>query len=166
MESKVYCFMDNFNSDFLNIFKQVDAVNKLKPINCEKIIYGLINVLEQYTLSWNATKHKNIIISEFINKLIESISLKDVQINELIKNIPVSNSYFRKLFKAETGKSLIGYLMDLRIESAKELMVNTTLTIKAVASLVGFSDPHYFSRFFKKQTGKYPSQWREDRFGI
>jgi YesN/AraC family two-component response regulator len=162
MENKVYHFMDNSNSDFFNIFKQLDTVYKLKPVNFERIQDGLLNIMEQYALSWNSSKHKNTLVDELEYRLIEVISKKDVRLENLLDNIPVCGSYLRKLFKAETGKSPMEYLMDLRMENAKQLMSNTSLTIKNVASLVGFSDPYYFSRAFKKVTGKYPSQWRNE----
>jgi AraC-like DNA-binding protein len=47
------------------------------------------------------------------------------------------------------------------MENARQLMLNTTLTIKTVANMVGFNDPYYFSRMFKKVTGKYPMEWRK-----
>lgn len=162
LESKVFHFSDNPNNDFLNLFKQLNTINNLKPPNWEKIQDGLLNVMEHYVISWNFSGYKNELVHDFQYQLIEAISKKDIVMEELMRNIPVSNSYFRKLFKAETGKSPMQYLLDQRIENAKQFMTNTTMNIKNIANLVGYSDPYYFSRIFKKATGKYPSEWRKD----
>lgn len=161
LEHKVYSFVDTSNRDFLCLFKQLNSVYTLKPANWEKLRDGLLNVMEQYVLSWNAREDKNPLVKEFQYKLIEAISKKDIRMEDLLRNIPVSSSYFRKLFKAETGKSPMEYLLLQRVENAKQLMADTSLNIKNVANLSGFNDPYYFSRIFKKATGKYPSVWRK-----
>jgi hypothetical protein len=100
LENKVYSFMDNSNSDFLSIFKQLNTVHNLKPTNWEKIQDGLLNVMEQYILSWNSSNPKSIFVEEFMHKLVDVIPKKDIHLEELIKRIPISGSYFRKLFKS------------------------------------------------------------------
>jgi YesN/AraC family two-component response regulator len=162
LEHKVIYFMDNANHDFLNLLKQLNTVNNLKPANWDKIKDGLLNVIEQYIISWSYTGNKNQIVHDFQYQLINAISRKDINLAELISQIPISDSYFRKLFKAETGKSPKQYIQDQRINNAKQLMINTTMNFKSIAILVGYSDPYYFSRIFKKTTGKYPLEWRKE----
>lgn len=160
LKNMLYCFKDTANMDFLSLFKQIYALNRLKPHNWVKIIDGLINVIEQYAISWSLTKPKNAYVEIFEQTLVSSISKKEVELGKLLKNIPLSSSHFRKLFKAETGKSPVEYLMELKLSSAKQLLSNTNLTVKNVAYSLGFTDQYYFSRVFKKSTGKSPTEWR------
>ena len=77
------------------------------------------------------------------------------------------------LFKDETGLSVIDYINRHRISQAESMLSDQSLAIKDVAYSVGFSDQMYFSKVFKKHTGKTPTEYKRlivekgshDRFG-
>ncbi len=73
----------------------------------------------------------------------------------------VGYSYFRKMFKKYTGLSPKQYLLQLKIMRAKELLVNSNMTIKEIGYRLGFHSVHYFSRIFKEKTGRNPSELRK-----
>ena len=54
------------------------------------------------------------------------------------------------------------YLLNLRIRRAKELLWNEELEITEIAGMCGFQDENYFSRIFREETGRSPSQWRKE----
>ncbi|MCD8337171.1 MAG: helix-turn-helix transcriptional regulator [Lachnospiraceae bacterium] len=64
------------------------------------------------------------------------------------------------MIKDEAGENFIEYLTRVRVEKAKELLEKPDLSIKAISSLCGYSDPNYFSRLFKKQTDMTPREYR------
>lgn len=69
-------------------------------------------------------------------------------------------AYLAKLFKEHRGVSPSKYLINLRIEKARELMQSQPgLQVKEISSLVGFGDSLYFSRVFKKETGIWPTEY-------
>jgi two-component system response regulator YesN len=68
--------------------------------------------------------------------------------------------YFSKLFKKHVGETFIDYLTRLRINKAKDLISREELSLKEVCYEVGYNDPNYFSRVFKKVTGISPSEYR------
>jgi two-component system response regulator YesN len=68
--------------------------------------------------------------------------------------------YFSKLFKKHVGETFIDYLTRLRIDKAKDLIGREELSLKEVCYEVGYNDPNYFSRVFKKVTGISPSEYR------
>lgn len=72
-----------------------------------------------------------------------------------------SRSYVAHSFKKETGKSLPEYVNGLRIESAKNMLKNSNISIAEIAEVVGFEDRSYFSKCFTKETGISPKKWRE-----
>lgn len=70
-------------------------------------------------------------------------------------------SYISKIFTKFKGTSPAKYIIQLRIEKAKELLLDPRWLNKEIAEIVGYDDPSYFSRIFKRETGLYPSEFRE-----
>ena len=69
-------------------------------------------------------------------------------------------NYLSHLYKRETGKAFTSYLKEYRINKAKELLLNTKLSISDIAYDVGFNDAHYFTICFKEVTGVTPTKFR------
>jgi AraC-like DNA-binding protein len=76
------------------------------------------------------------------------------------KNMYLSSVYISKVFKDQTGESPINYLINLRLEKAKNLLVSTESPIKSIAQAVGYKDAYYFSKLFKKYCGHSPCKFR------
>lgn len=72
----------------------------------------------------------------------------------------VSEKYLRELFKKETGRSVQGYLTDLRLSAAKNLLSNSKYNIGEVANLSGFGEYRNFVRVFKEKYGITPTEYR------
>lgn len=86
---------------------------------------------------------------------------KDLSLDELSKELDISPYYFSKLFKEETGSNFVEYLTGLRMSRAKELLRDESRSMKEICMEVGYSDPNYFSRIFKKNFGVTPTEYRE-----
>ena len=85
-----------------------------------------------------------------------------LQLFDIAKRFNISSSYLVRHFKLKYGKSPINYLILLRINEAKELMTKfPDMEIKTISELIGYTDQHYFSKFFKKHIGLAPSEYRE-----
>ena len=72
---------------------------------------------------------------------------------------------FSKLFKEATGENFIEYLTNIRIEKAKDLLLNSDIAMKELCSMCGYQDPNYFSRTFKKNVGLTPTEYKEKCLG-
>lgn len=77
----------------------------------------------------------------------------------------LSSAYFSTVFKKETGKSFSEYLTDLRVERAKELLGDRDVRIYEVCEIVGYPDPNYFSKIFRKAVGMSPEKYRKQVTG-
>ncbi len=84
----------------------------------------------------------------------------DISLDDVSRAVDVSPYYFSKLFKEETGVNFIEYLTNLRMDHAKKLLSDPSVSIRDVCFAVGYQDPNYFSRIFKRATGSTPSEFR------
>jgi two-component system response regulator YesN len=92
---------------------------------------------------------------------IEDNYCHDLPLEEVAKSVSLSASYFSSSFKKETGKSFVEYVTEFRIERASELLCSTNLNTSEVAYRVGFNDPKYFARIFRRSVGVNPSEYRK-----
>jgi two-component system response regulator YesN len=77
----------------------------------------------------------------------------------------LSPSYFCTVFSQEMGKTFKEYLTEIRMQRARELLRGTALKSFEIADQVGYSDAHYFSYVFRKQTGQSPTEYRWQTHG-
>ena len=83
----------------------------------------------------------------------------DISLEDMAEQVNISPQYFSKLIKKTTGFNFIDWLSMLRVKKAKELLTNSNLNVKEVCFMVGYKDPNYFSRIFKKRIGITPSEY-------
>lgn len=80
-------------------------------------------------------------------------------ISSLVNMTP---QHFCKIFKESTKVTYIDYLKKIRVEHAKELLIQGKMTISQISDRVGYRDPNYFGSLFKKTVGKSPSQFQKE----
>lgn len=87
---------------------------------------------------------------------------EELSMEQAAEHVNLSPFYFSKLFKQHVGETFIDYVTRLRIDRAKELIAleGGELSLKEVCFEVGYHDPNYFSRVFKKVTGMSPTEYR------
>lgn len=73
----------------------------------------------------------------------------------------LNRSYLSTLFKQKTGMKFVDYLNEVRIEKSKELLKDSNRKMYQISKAVGYDNPKYFFRIFKKKTGMTPEQYRE-----
>ena len=82
-------------------------------------------------------------------------------ISEIAESLYLSKSYLQKIYKSYFNKSIIEEMIQFRIEKAKELLVQTNLTVTEISRECGYSSYNYFVRQFKLAEGMSPSEFRE-----
>ncbi|SCW34253.1 two-component system, response regulator YesN [Paenibacillus tianmuensis] len=99
-------------------------------------------------------------IVDYIKSLIEERYAENVTIELIAKEVFLSPAYTSLLFKQKTGETINGFLTRVRIEKAKELLRQGSSKLYEICLDVGYSDPKYFSKLFKKITGLSPSEYK------
>lgn len=85
-------------------------------------------------------------------------------LEEIADAVGLSPNYICSLFKKEMGVNLFNYIMEYRINRAKELLMSTNMKSYEIADQTGFSDESYFSRSFKRITGQSPIEFKRSVF--
>lgn len=88
---------------------------------------------------------------------------EQIAVNDLAARFHMTSSYFSTLFKKETGKTVVKYLTQLRINQACNLLRETAHSVVDIAHMVGFEDPQYFFRVFKKVKDVTPLDYRNKK---
>lgn len=109
----------------------------------------------------NAWKRQSLhpLVKKITHYLHEHISDR-ITLSDIGEYTFFSPVYCDTIFKKEMGTSIIDYLLNERMNTAKQLLAEGSSSLKQVAESVGFSDYNYFSRAFKKRTGYTPGQYR------
>ena len=81
-------------------------------------------------------------------------------LSEMAGALFVNSSYLARVFKHETGHTLLWYHNAVRCENAKKMLLETKLSVAEIGSAVGYISPAHFSHQFRKITGLSPSEWR------
>lgn len=99
-------------------------------------------------------------IDHMQNHLNENLRLED-----FARTAGMSVSHFSERFRRQTGQSPMAYFIQMRMRLACRLLDLSGKPVKAVASEIGYRDPYYFSRIFKKSMGISPDKYREIKKG-
>lgn len=180
----------NENSDkeiiMLTAYDDFDFIHKvlvlggsdyiIKPVKPDKLMEIVNNIMdkienkaldledrnEEYYkyLDRTLTNEENLIGK--VNKYIEENMYKTIKLEELASLCNLSPGYFSKVFKKETGKTVITYINEKKIEKAKKLLKKSKEPIINISLDLGFDDCGYFIRVFKKITGITPKAFREE----
>ena len=73
----------------------------------------------------------------------------------------MSTGYLSRIFKAHTGYTLVEYINDIKINTAKEILTNRNASLSELCDIVGIDDEKYLCRLFKKHTGMTITAFRE-----
>lgn len=147
-----------------NIFKNILVELQKKQEHFINIVDYLFKVL---LLSLNRALHQKakvaLITNNAFDDLIVNINAnyqKDWKLESMSRICQMSKSNFILAFKKRFNTTPKQYILDLRIAKAKDLLLHTSLTIKEIALIVGFTDQLYFSRYFKNKEQLAPSEWQ------
>lgn len=86
---------------------------------------------------------------------------KQLTIKEVASAVNLSQSQLTRQFKQQLNQTPYNYFLQKKIDMAKLLLSESFLTIKQISERLSFTDEHYFSNVFKKQTGYTPTTWRK-----
>lgn len=157
----VFVFQDYSNHFFETMFAQCFYLKNSGASNWENHLSMVLGCVEQYIASLELQEDTDL-PSLLEQRIAERFMDPAFQVSNLLKEMPFSPWYQRKLFKEATGITPTQYLNKLRINYACTLLASSAMPIKVIALSCGFEDPYYFSRLFKSIMKMSPAQWRAE----
>lgn len=138
---------------FLGTFRHQDDTGRLEMV--QKMIEAIENASVKASAK-KLTEPVTFAVKEIQNRFAEEITLEEVA-----RGAHVTSQYLSKIFKDEMGTTFKTYLTDLRLAQSKALLQAGQLSVKDVAYAIGYNDPNYFVRLFKKTTGFTPGEYQK-----
>lgn len=121
-----------------------------------------IHILNDY---YNVMLKENIIvINSFLKDVLEYIENNlnnSITLEETAKEMFVNKSYLSHIFKQKMGQTFSIYVTNRKLNYARELLINTDLSVVAISNKCGFRNPTYFSTVFSKHIGLSPAKFRK-----
>ena len=152
--------------EYIKLFDRLSRLCVSAGRNYYKIkseLYALIDrltkdaMLTSQSSNPKASVSRNAVIKSA--KYIEENFAFDIKLEDIAKSVYLHPNYFFKLFKKYLGVSPTKYLLEVRIEHAKYLLMTTELSISEIADKCGFASQTYFSYVFKNSVGKSPTEY-------
>ena len=123
----------------------------------------MLIMLHRYLKS--SAKIENGMIAEEIDKAMLYFNEhynENISIEEYAASRHMSTSWFIRNFKQYTSSTPMQYILSIRISNAENLLENTEYNLTEISNIIGYENPLYFSRIFKKQKGLSPSEYRKN----
>lgn len=140
----------------------------LKPVNIveltdllKKLEHTFLSAHDIFASCQNYTSYSSEEIADLVKKYIEQNYQKPIDLNSIADNFSFSQSYLTKVFVKHTNITPSKYILNYRINIAKQLLGDFSLTINMVANMVGYTDPFHFSKSFKQVVGISPASYRD-----
>lgn len=164
-EIRIVC--DDNNAGIAHAAKQ--AVKHFSEKNSTRggILAALGTLIVAYVTAFAGGENLSPVVETVRNEVQKNISTPSFSLEDSIKKLPLNYDYVRKLFKKEMGVTPHEYLLNCRMQFARELITSgignrySNYSVGQIAEACGFAEPLYFSRVFKKYYGFSPSEAKQ-----
>lgn len=156
-------FKNCANTLVLNFFKTMYQLISEEPFGYQRTASGVCLQLLAELCNIQKGSEINLQTNSLLSKakyLMHNKIDEDIDFHTFCKNHGISYSKFRSDFKGQTGYAPLQYFLIMKVEKAKDLLLNSDLRAKEIAFCLGFKTDHYFCRVFKQKTGLSPQQFR------
>lgn len=154
-----------FEYDFVpQVEKIMDHITQnngkiLGLLEMQVLFYSLLSHHERKDREGRKQNNSRIYL-DYAVRMIEREYSKDIKVSQICEKLGVSEPYLFKLFRGEFGKSPKRYISDIRLSQGKMLLSETDMSVSDIGCAVGYEDVLAFSKFFSKETGMSPTEYR------
>jgi two-component system response regulator YesN len=155
-------FYENTPAESKQLFNGNNFIQKINHVNdLNELELALENIINQLIteIKNNGTAEKNPEIRAAIQYMTENY-YKELTLADVAAAAAISPNYLSKLFKEYRNQTVMDFLERIRIEKALKLLKESNCSIKEISVQIGYRDPNYFSKVFKKVTNIPPTAVR------
>lgn len=138
----------------LKLFKTIDLAYSIEEL--ERI---LLQFLDSLKIGLKQHDQQSTILHQIYEYVNEHYA-NEISLSEMANTLHLNYSYLSSYFKQRTQENLTTYISRVRVDKAKELLMDPRLSVSEISRLTGFSEHNYFSKVFKKMTGRTPVEFR------
>ncbi len=140
-----------------------DYVKRCEQSNSIQMLFEQLNAIHIAVINILQIEHDNDILRpiRIAKNYIQNHYQEQITLEQVSDVVGLSSSYFSALFKKEVGEGFAKYLIHIRIEAAKVLLRESTLSVSAICKEVGYNDSKHFTSTFEKAAGLKPSAYRK-----
>lgn len=150
---------------FKKLVKCFEEHGTLWQLECKVYLLQILNsILHQLSgdHTYISDKDNNTVSREVLRYIYRNYFRK-ISIKEVSTLVGLSEDYVGKVFKKQTGMTITQFLTHIRLQKAKDLLVQTDLNLQNIAEMVGYGDAFYLSKAIKKDTSMPPSLFRKQK---
>ena len=150
----------NIKNTFEKLYKKWIIKQSGYYLECFSLLYEIYGKIFKSDHSYIPSSIYNA-LSKSMNYIISNYTNSTLSIKDIVNQTPFCEGHFRRIFKQAYHASPIEYIINLRINYAKDLLLDTNLNLNDIADISGFANLPYFCRQFKKRTGYAPAEYRK-----
>jgi Response regulator containing CheY-like receiver domain and AraC-type DNA-binding domain len=146
--------------------KEDEVLDRLLKLETMAELIRLVTSYLSDVCAWVEEKRSGRVshVIEAIQQFVGDHYAENLTLAEISGHVYLSQTYVSLLFKQETGETIYDYLIKVRIEKAKQLLCDPRMKFYEICEAVGYTDPSYFSKLFKRMTGLTPSTYRDQHY--
>lgn len=163
MVTRATAVFEHIDTKLLNTSQYWEEIKSLKSVN--DIYTYMQRVIREILCGINSVRNMNMNMNEQISlaaEYIENNYKNNIRLDDVAKAVSLSPYYLSKLFKSVTGENFIDYLTRYRLSLAESLLREGVFNIREICFRVGYNDPNYFSRLFKKYYHANPNEYKNN----
>jgi AraC-like DNA-binding protein len=154
-----------FRQRFSMLYRNWIDKSPLYEFTCQGMVMELFGSLLLELTQQQIPANKQLIATE-IETYIQSHFKEEITITQLAELVNLSPNYVTSIFKEVTGQTPIEYVHQLRSSIARDLLLSSDMKISEISDYLGFCEPTYFHRIFKKVMGLPPSALLKQRNSV
>ncbi len=181
-ENSHYTSIQTINTDWMNLSNLRQARNKVKLVSSKQVesAASILHEISQFhtrdinprdQIKFNTSTKKEVVKkrhnsnNEEIKKAVIYIQKnlnRSITLEEVANHVFLSQYYFSKLFKKEMDVNFVTYVNQTKVQEAKKLLIESSLSVESISRNLGFSQPSYFIKTFRSMTSSTPTSYRKD----
>jgi YesN/AraC family two-component response regulator len=145
-----------FRQRMATLYRAWRTQTTFREVTSTGIAMELVGAVLDDIRKQNIAPHKWMVVKEMENYILARFR-EEIKIEQLARHVSRTPNYVSTIFKEVTGQTPIEYVHQMRTTTAQDLLLHTSMNVAEISDYLGYCDPTYFNRMFKKWCGEPPS---------